>query len=219
MDRARHLCDMERFLLEECSRRSTRVLSRQMLFRIVLRPLQGFLHANVDKEVEKDRQVILHAASLVQAGTYPTQQDVQHLLDVASDIDQAFLEQTVILPMKLAIQYPLIEPIRRQRIQSLLYESHQLLRQWQQTGSLRKALALQYDAQQFSKLLYDILHLYGLETRLLSHAARLPGILAFTRDSLSQTVYVAMEAVARQLAGELAARLFRASRQNDSMLH
>lgn len=207
MDRVKRLCKMERFMLEEFSRRTTRALFKQMLFRFVFRPFQNFLNANVDKEVEKDRNIILHAAGLVQTGTYPTQQDIQHLLDLARDIDQAFLKQ-IISPVKLTIEYPLIEPIRKQRIQLLLNESHRLLRQWQQTGSLRKALAVKYDEQQFRKLLYDILHLYSLETRLLSHATHLPGILAFARDSLSQTVYVTMEAVAHQLAEELAAVCF-----------
>lgn len=212
MDRVKLLCDMEAYMLEEFSRRTTRALSRQTLFRILLGPFQSFLEANVDKEVEKDRHVILHAASLVQAGTFPTRQDIQHLLEVARNIDQAFLEQAMVLPVKLSIQYPSIEPIRRQRIQSLLNESHQLLHRWQDTGSLRQALAAQYDMQQFAKLLYDILHLYSLETRLLGQVMRLPGILTFARDSLSQTLYMAMETVAQPLAEELAARLFRSRR-------
>lgn len=211
MDRVTLLCDMERYMLEEFSRRTTAALRRQSLFRIMLGPLQNFLQLNVNKEVEKDRHVIQHAASLVQAGTFPTQQDIQHLLALARDVDQSFLKQAVILPVKLSIQYPLIEPIRRQRIQSLLNESHQLLRQWQATTCLRNALAVQYNAPQFGKLLYDILHLYSLETRLLAHTVRLPGLLVLMRESLSQTVYVAMEAVARQLAYELAQRVFRHS--------
>ena len=128
---------------------------------------------------------------------------------MARDIDRVFLKQAVILPVKLSIRYPLIEPIRRQRIQLLLNESYQLLRQWRNTDSLRHVLASQYEAPQFSKLLYDILHLYALETRLLSRVVRLPGILGFARDLLSQAVYVAMEGIAPRLAQELAARLFR----------
>lgn len=209
MDRVTLLCDMERYMLEEFSQRTNETLRRQTLFRIMLGPFQNFLELNVSKEAEKDRRVIQHAAGLVQAGTFPTQQDIQHLLAVARDIDHAFLKQTVILPVKLSIQYPLIEPIRQQRIQSLLTETHQLLRQWKGMTCLRNALAIQYDAPQFSKLLYDLLHWYSLETRLLSQAVRLPGLLSLARESLGQTVYVTMESVARQLADELAGRLFR----------
>lgn len=209
MDRVTLLYDMERYMLEEFYRRTSSILRRQTICRVMLGPMQQFLQLNVDKEAEKDRHVIQCAADLVQAGTFPTQQEIQHLLALARDIDEAFLKQAVILPMKLSIQYPLIEPIRRQRIHSLLNETHQLLRQWQGMTCLRNALAILYDVPQFSKLLYDLLHLYSLETRLLGQAVRLPGLLAWARESLSQTVYVAMEAVARQLADEQAAWLFR----------
>lgn len=211
MDRAGLLCAMDRYMLEEFSRRTTQGLRQHALFRLLLGPLRDFLESNVNKEIEKDRQVILHAASLVQADKFPTGQDTQHLLELARDIDRAFLQQTVILPVELDIQYREIEPIRQQRIQSLLNETHQLLRQWQTMTCLRNALAMLYDAPQFAKLIFDILHLYSLETRLLSHAVRLPGLISFARESLTQNVYVVMESVARPLSTELANRLFRKS--------
>lgn len=211
MDRAGLICAMDRYMLEEFSRRTIQGLKKHALFRLMLGPLRDFLESNVNKEIEKDRQVILQAASLVQADKFPTGQDTQHLLELAREIDRAFLQQTVLMPVELNLQYRDIEPIRQQRIQYLLNESHQLLRQWQSMSCLRNALAVLYDAPQFAKLLFDILHLYSLETRLLSHAVRLPGLFTFARDSLSQTVYVVMESVARQLSDELAGNLFRRS--------
>lgn len=196
-------------MLEEFSRRTTQGLKQHTLFRMMLGPLRSFLEINVNKEVEKDRQVILCAAGLVQAEKFPTQQDIQHLLELARNIDQAFLQQALILPVEFNIRYQDIEPIRQQRIQSLLHETHQLLRQWQTKPGLRNAMAVMYDAPQFAKLLFDILHLYSLETKLLSNSVRLPGLIAFARESLSQTIYLVMESVARQLANELAGRLFR----------
>jgi hypothetical protein len=209
MDKANLLCAMDRYMLEEFSRRTTQGLKQHTLFRLMLGPLRSFLEVNVQKEVEKDRHVILHAASLVQAEKFPTQQDTQHLLNLARDVDRAFLQQTEGLPLEITIDYRDIDPLRQQRIQILLTESHQLFRQWQSMTRLRNALAMLYDAPQFAKLLFDILHLYSLETKLLSHAVRLPGIIAFARESLTQTLYIVMESVARQLSQELAGRVFR----------
>lgn len=211
MDRAGLICAMDRYMLEEFSRRTLQGLRKHTLFRLMLGPLRDFLEGSVNKEIEKDRQVILHAASLVQADKFPTGQDTQYLLNLARNIDHAFLQQMVLLPIELDIQYREIEPIRQQRIQCLLNESHQLLRQWQMTTSLRNALAMLYDTPQFTKLLYDILHLYSLETKMLSHAVRLPGLITIVRESMTQSVYIVMESVARILAVELAARLFRRS--------
>ena len=209
MDKVSLLCAMDRHMLEEFSRRTTQGLEQHTLFRLMLGPLHTFLEINVNKEVEKDRQVILHAASLVQAGTFPTQQDIQHLLAMARDIDRDFLHDIAVFPLNISIDYHEIEPIRQQRIKSLLNESHHFFRLWQTMSCLRNAVAIQYEAQQFAKLLFDMLHLYSQETRLLSHSVRMPGVLAIARDSLTQTVYVVMESVARQLSQELAARLYR----------
>jgi hypothetical protein len=43
---------------------------------------------------------------------------------------------------------------------------------------------------------------------------RLPGILTIARDSLTQTVYMVMHSVARQLAGEVSAQLYRSRPEN-----
>jgi hypothetical protein len=212
MDRVSLLCNMDRYMLEEFSRRTTQGLKQRSLFRLMLGPLQSFLDINVGKEIEKDRRVILHAASLVEDEKFPTQQDVQHLLALARDIDRAFLQQTVVVPVDITIEYQDIEPVRQQRIQCLLRESHQLLRQWREMRCVRNALADMYAAEQFRKLLFDILHLYSLETKLLSHCVRMPTVLSFASETLSQTVYVVMESVARQLSEELAHDLYRQRR-------
>ncbi|MEJ2361160.1 MAG: hypothetical protein P8Z75_07000 [Gammaproteobacteria bacterium] len=209
MDKVTLLCDMHKLMLEEFDQRVRGALRYSFLIRIMQRPVQDFLTINISNEIVKGRHIIEHAADLVKAGTFPTRQDIQHLLDMSRDIDQAMLKQGIVSPARLSSQLPLLEPIRRQYAQSLLNETHQLLCQWQGMTCLRNALALQYDVPQFSKLLYDMLHLYGLQTRLLCQALHLPGFYILVRESNCQTIYLAMDAVARQLASELAARLFR----------
>ena len=196
-------------MLEEFSRRTTQGLKQHTLFRLMLGPLQSFLEINVNKEIEKDRQVILLAASLARDDRFPTQLDVQRLLAMSRDIDRAFLQQAAVFPVNIAIDYQDIDPLRQQRIQCLLNESHQLLYQWRNMTCLRNALAVLYDAEQFRKLLFDILHLYTLETKMLSQTVRMPAVLSFATESLTQTVSVVMESVARQLSNELSARLYR----------
>lgn len=213
MNRVDLLCAMERYMMEEFSRRTTEGLKRHTLFRLMLGPFESFLSINVRKEVEKDRQIILQAASLSSAAQFPTQQDIQRLTESARAIDQNFLTQAAGFPINITINYHDIEPVRRQRIQRIMAESHALFRQWQNPIRLRTALAERYDAQQFRKLLYDILHLYSLETRLLSNSIRMPGVLTIARDSVARTVFEVMEAVAGQLAAELTGRLYRRSGQ------
>lgn len=209
MDKAGLLCVMDRYMLEEFSRRTIVGLKKHAFFHLLLGTLRDFLKKNVEKEIEKDRHVILHAASLIQADKFPTGQDTQHLLVLARDIDRAFLHQAMKLPVELTIQYQEIESIRQQRIQRMLQEAHQLFREWKDKRLFRQALCMHYDSPQFAKLLFDILHLFSLETRLLSQSVRLPGLISIARESLIQTVYVVMDSVARELANEIARRVYR----------
>ena len=211
MNRVSLLCALDRYMLSEFCLRTTESLNQRKLFRLMLRPMRRFLESNVKKEIEKDRQIILRAASLVQAGRFPTGQDVQYLLNLARDIDRGFLQHTSHLPIDISVPYQVIEPIRQQRMQIILNESHLLLRDWRSHHGLRRTFIANYTAPQFAKLMFDVLNLYSLETKELSQSVSLPSIIAFARDSMTQTVSMVMESVAKQLSQELTARIYGAT--------
>jgi len=207
MHRAELLCELDRRMLEEFHRRTLQDLRRHGLFRLLARPLREYFELNIRKEAERQRRIILHAAGLVQADKFPTQLDTQHLLAVARDIDRAYLKGLDYQPVPADVQQGEIDPLRQLAIQGLLNESHQLLRQWRAMRCLRSALAMQYDTEQYAKLLFDLLHFYAQETRLLGSFVRLPASVALLRESLIETGYMVMQATARQLSQQLAAEI------------
>lgn len=209
MDKVSLLCEMQKFMLVEFQQRTLELLQRQRIIRPVLGSIQALLTLQITSQVDRSRQIIEHAASLVQSGTFPTRQDAQRLLAMNKNMDQVYIENRVIYPASLELQLPLIEPIRERYIQFVLNETHQLLQQWQGMHCLRNALALQYDIPQFSKLLYDMLHSIGLESRLLGRVMTVPFLIRLMRETTAQTTYLAMDSVAHALANELAHRLFR----------
>lgn len=208
MDKVIVLCDLQKSMLKEFQKRVFAALSYQRLNHFISRPLQPFLSVNFSTQIDKGRHIVEHTASLVQKGIFPTQQDTQQMLAMSHNIDQVFVSTGMIAPIKLDTQLPLIEPVRRSYIGSVLHETHQLLLQWQGGCRLRQVFAMQYDATQCSKLFYDMLRAISLETRLLGQVVKLPVFFRLIQEPMSQTVYLAMDSVARSLANEMTQFLF-----------
>ena len=87
--------------------------------------------------------------------------------------------------------------------------SHRIITQWASTAQITATIAALYDRHEFNAILYDILHLYSLETRLLSRSVRIPSVLFVARDALTQTVSATMQAAAKSLAAEMSGRIYR----------
>jgi len=211
MDRLNALCAMDRHMLQAFSQRTAAGLARHRLFGLLLPAFQSFLDINVRKEIEKDRRVLATAAAALKTGNPPGAADAQRLLQEARDIDQAFLRQAAIFPVNINIHYSDIEPTRLKRIERLLDFSYRLLESWQHTPRFRTATAQAYTREQFEIALREILHLYALETKMLSHSVRIPQLLTLARDKLTGTIYSEMETIAVELASALTRKVYRRS--------
>jgi hypothetical protein len=209
VDKVRVLCAMSGAMMQEFSTRTAARLEDHTLFRLMLPVFRAFLDINVRKEIEKDRLVIMRAATAQRAGSAPQEADIQQLLQQAREIDQKFLQQAVAFPVSIHIEYRDIEEFRRRRIERLLELAGRLLAQWEVTLRFRAAVAGLYAPDEFRVLLREILELYSAETKMLSRSVHIPQIFNFARDSLSETVHTVMVSVAKGLAGELTHKVYR----------
>jgi hypothetical protein len=196
-------------MMQEFSTRTAAGLGDYTLFRLLLPAFRTFLDINVRKEIEKDRLVILRAATAQRAGSTPQEADIQQLLQQAREIDQKFLQQAAVFPVSIHIEYRDIEQFRRRRIERLLELAGRLLMQWGVTPRFRAAVASLYTPDEFRALLREILELYSTETKMLSHSVHIPRIFSHARDSLSETVHTVMVSVAKGLADELTHKVYR----------
>ena len=114
-------------------------------------------------------------------------------------------------PIDIQIQYQDIEHYRHQRIELLLQTGYRILAQWQNARSFRAAVNELYSETQFRDLLYEILRLYAMETRMLSRSVRIPHLLNMARDLVTQTITEVMEQEAQALASSLAHTVYRRS--------
>lgn len=209
MDRPGALAGLNRRILEAYSRRTIDTLRAALPLRVALPHLEPVLARNVAKETQKDALVIHRAGATLAAGRQPDRDILSRLLEATKDIDKAFLAQVGVLPIRIVVPYHEVAPIRMQRIERLFVAACRILGAWRMERDLRTAVQESYLRAELDQLLWDLLRLYALETRVVSRSVQLPALLIPLREHIAQSLYEIMSDVARRLAGELTFAVFR----------
>ncbi|OGA95227.1 MAG: hypothetical protein A3E79_15060 [Burkholderiales bacterium RIFCSPHIGHO2_12_FULL_61_11] len=209
MDRADALVALDRKILDAYSRRTTHTLRAALPLRLALPHIEPVLARNVAKEMQKDALVIRRAGEALVAGSPPNGEALRRLLDATKEIDRAFLTQVGSLPLRIVIPYEEILPVRMKRIECLSGAAYRILGAWQMQSGVRAALQASYPRAELERLLFDLLQLYALETRILSRSVRLPILLAPVRERIAKSLQEIMNDMAERLAAELAAVVYR----------
>jgi hypothetical protein len=155
--------------------------------------LEPFLAENVAKEIRKDALVIRRAGEAPAPGT------AREILAAARAIDREFLERIGGFPVRIEIPYERIEPLRLRRVELGLDTARRILGAWRQGRRMRDA----FEREALERRLLEMLQLYAEETQALSHAVRLPGLLAPLRERMAQRLREAMTRAARTLVQPL----------------
>jgi plasmid maintenance system antidote protein VapI len=174
----------------------------------MLPAFSSFLKINVDKEIEKDRQIILRARSLQLEDRAPVAKDTEDLISDFREIDKKFLRDISSLASSIVIHYDDIERYRRRRITMTLDMAYRILRQWDRSSGFRTAVTSLYSTSEFNSEMRAIFDLYINETRMLSESVKIPGKLRFARDALISRVGSVMDTVAAELTQEISRRMF-----------
>jgi hypothetical protein len=209
VDRPGVLAGLNRKILEAYSRRTIDRLRAALPLRLALPHLEPVLARNVAKETQKDALVIRRAGATPAGGCQPDRDALSGLLDATQDIDRAFLAQVGMLPIRIVIPFHEIAPIRKQRIECLFAAACRILGAWGNERGLRAAVQVSYSRAELERLVWDLLRLYAVETRVLSRSVQLPALLVPVRERIAQSLYEIMGDVAKRLAGEVTSAVFR----------
>ena len=200
---------MNAYMMREFSQRTIDGLKEYKLFRIILPPFKSFLEVNLDKEIDKHREVINYAMEAVVEGHPPGTVYIERLLQRAREIDRIFLQKAQMFSSAIDIHYHEIDPIRQRRFEYLLEANYRILIKWRDLGQVRKAICNLYEREQFRLFLLEILNLYIKETRLLSHSVRIPRRLSAVRTTLIDTVDRVMKNIAAELVIDLTDKVYK----------
>jgi len=208
MDKVTVLCDKDRGMMYEYSRRSLDRVDRHSLRLISLPFFSAYLDANVKKEVEKDRLIIEEAAEAYKAGRPACDLDLEDIFEKTKHIDKAFLENLLIPSFSLSVRYSDFADIRIQRIWLISRTVYSLLEHWRDTSSFTDAVRNAYTGIRFKEILVEILHLYNQETRMLSKSIRLFSPFNKAVNTYVETLYQAMEETSKDMADIYTKKIF-----------
>lgn len=208
MKPAHSLARLNGRILNAYSRRTTAALRAALPLRLALPHLEPVLALNVEKEVKKDRLVILRAGELIPAGPPDWNQVLPQLLQATKEIDRQFLSRLGTFPVDIVIRYEEIAPIRARRMKLLYDAALDILSARNRDLNLRGALRASFSREDLAQLLGLLLRLYAEEVRSLSRSVRLPALLVPLRELIAQELLGVMLHVARPLALEIATTIF-----------
>lgn len=211
MKQARSLARLNGRILDAYSRRTTTALRAALPLRLALPHLEPVLALNVDKEIRKDTLVIQHARELAPGSTPDWNALLPQLLQATKEIDRMFLARVGRFPVEIVVRYEEIVPIRTRRMKLLHGAALRILHAHDSEHGLRRAMHASFSRDEFAQLLYELFRLYAEETRSLSRSVRLPGPLAALRELIAQELLNVMLGVAKPLALEIAATVFRST--------
>lgn len=199
MDKTLVLGNAEDRLLHEYARRTFQLLTGGSSSYFHLPYLSSYLEANILKEVEKDRLIINQAAAAFAAGQPLSSMNIEELFERTKTIDKAFVEQSVIPSLAITVHYEDFADIRKARISRVAGIVYDLLGRWADEIHLADVVRTTYSSSQFCDRLFDVLHLYNLETRQLGNSIHLFPPFSHALDNFAEELYEVME----QAAGEL----------------
>ncbi len=207
MDKVGVLCDKDKAMLDEFSKRVLQRISGRTLF-LHLRFITDYLEANVRKEAEKDRVVITHAAAAFPSCAGDEALVVDTLFEETKTVDAAFVKTLFIPSIAITVLYEDIADIRKKRIRLLLEAVYGLLAQWGDAASFEECVRKAYSKQRFKEDLSEMLHLYSLEIRNLNNSIKfLPpfkGAVNFFADAL----FDAMQGASTDLVRDCGKKIF-----------
>jgi len=208
MSKVKALCDHDREMMLEFSGLCVRRLNNYLPLKLFLSLIQHFLDANVLKEIEKDRLIMEHAAVGFERGKERGEMDVSELFEMTREVDKEFVKKVSNPLFSIEIRYDDFAEIRKKRILSLVNMVFDLLYNWQDASPFPDIVKRTFAENSYRELLGEVLHLYNIETRMLSNSITLHGPAGRVKDLFAEKLFVTMEKTAGDIAVAYARKVY-----------
>jgi len=192
----------------EFSRLCLGQLSNHLPLKIFLSLFRHFLDANVLKEIEKDQMIIAHAAATFDKGGDNAEVDVNDIFEMTKKVDEKFVNKLGTPLLSVRIRYDDFAEIRKRRIAFLQDAVFRLFGNWEEEMSFPDLVQVTYTEKGFREFLGEVLHLYNLETKMLSNSIAFHGPAARLKELFAGKLFAAMERAAGEIAVEYTRRIY-----------
>ncbi len=209
--RSEALCEHDRELMIEFSKLCVGRLGRHLSLKFFLSLFQHVLDANVHKEIEKDRLIIRHAAAWFDMGRNRTALDVDRLFEMTREIDEDFIKKLATPLFSIDVRYEDFSEIRKRRIVSLANMVFDLSVNWQDTLSFNDNVKSAYPEKKYREILDELLHLYNVETRMLSNSFTFHGPAGRIKDLFAEKLFATMEKTSAEIVAKYTRKIYGSS--------
>ncbi len=187
-------------------------LNMHLPLRLFLSPFQRFLNANVHKEIEKNRLIIEHAAAVFENNRERTDADLDidldNLFELTVKVDNEFMKKLSNPFFSVEMRYDDLAEVRKKRMLSLAHMVFDLLGNWHDALPFDDIVKSTYEEKMYQEALGDALHLYNVETRLLSNSITIHGPAGSVKDLFAEKLFSIMEETARDIVAAYARRIY-----------
>ena len=198
MNKTEILCEKDRVLMQEFSRKSFDHMRNASVMTLLQSFFSRYMEGNVSKEIQKDRLIIEQAADAFAAGKPLCELDLEEIFHKTKTIDKEFLRKVSIASFTISISYSDIADIRIRRIWRISKIVYALLGKWSEGTFFTATVKKVFPENAFRDIILDILRLYILETRMLGENIRSPFHRALQNHL--EALCRAMEQAAEELA-------------------
>ena len=202
------MCDTDREMMLEFSRLCVSRLSNYLPLRLFLCPFQHFLDANVLKEIEKDRLIIENAAAHFERGSNKADLDVNDIFEMTIKVDDEFVNTLSNPLFSVVIKYDDFAEIRKKRIAAFMNMVFDLLHNWRDEVPFPHIVKTTFTEESYRKFLREVLHLYNVETRILSNSFTFHGPAGKVKNLFAERLFTTMEKTAAEMAFEYTRRVY-----------
>lgn len=203
------LCNHDKGMMLEFSGICVRRLGRYLPLKFFLSLFQHVLDANVLKEIEKDRLIIEHAASGCERGMDRAAVAVDELFEKTKGIDDEFIRKLSTPLLSIDVRYEDFAEIRKKRIVSFVDMVFDVMGKWQDVLSFAENVKNTYAENNYREVLREVLHLYNIETRMLSHSFTFFGPAGRVKDLFADKLFATMEKTAEDIAAEYTRKVYK----------
>lgn len=200
MNKIEVLCNNEREMLMKFSSLCLGRLNGHRPVKLLLSLFRRFLDANVLKEIDKDRLVIEYAAAEYEKGKDRSGMDLNGLFEKTKEIDNDFVKNLDNPLISLKIRHEDFAEIRKKRIAAIAGMVFDLLENWRDDMAFHAVVKNAFTEESYRGYLDNILHLYNVETRILSNSLSLRGPAGKVKDLFAEKLYDIMEETAADIA-------------------
>jgi hypothetical protein len=208
VNRVEMLCDADKEMMLDFSGLCVARLGNYLPLKLFISVFRHYLDANVLKEIDKDRLIIEHAAAAFGGGKARAAVDVNELFEMTKRVDHEFINRFADGFFSIRVRYADFAEIRKKRILSFVDMVFDLLGNWHKGLPFADVVKGTFAEERYTEILAGILHLYNLETKMLSNSVTFHGPAAKLKDLFAEKLFVTMESTAGEIAAEYAHRTY-----------